>query len=107
MNKTSHLLLILLLKKQQQRFATNMAETSQTYGNRQPDAIDSKENTLNELLKELKLLEQNKSKSTLLSQGIISNSIDDVNSNKHIHGWSNAIWALLECIFQFNRKSSG
>ena len=57
--------------------------------------------TLDESLKELKLQEQNKSKShvgSLISQGIISNSIDGVISNKLIQEWSNATWALPECI---------
>ena len=68
--------------------------------------------TLNESLKELKLQEQNKqnkSKSHVesrISQGIISNSIDGVISNKLIQKLSNATWALPECIFEFTRESS-
>ena len=64
--------------------------------------------TLDESLKEHKLQGQHKSKShveSLISQGIISNSIDGVISNKLIQEWSNATWALPECIFQFTRKS--
>ena len=59
-------------------------------------------------LKELKSQEQNKSKShvdSLISQGIISNSIDGVISNKLVQEWSKTTWALPECIFQFTRKS--
>ena len=65
--------------------------------------------TLDESLKELKLQEQNKSKShveSLISQGIISNSIDGVISNKLIQEWSKATCrALPECILQFTQKS--
>ena len=63
--------------------------------------------TLDESLKELKLQEQNKSKShvqSLISQGIISNSIDGVISNKLIQEWSKASWALPECIFSIHSK---
>ena len=58
--------------------------------------------TLDDSLKELKSQEQTNSKShvdSLISQGIISNSIDGVISNKLVQEWSNTTWALPECIF--------